>query len=256
MTMYVVKVLVKALLLPPTGLLLLAIGGICLWRSRPRMGRAITAGAVCTLFALSLPVVSQLLVLALNPPAPFDEHEASNAKAVVILGGGVRRMAPEYGGDTLTSFTLERVRYGARIARATGLPVLVSGGSVHGAEAEAILMKGALEDEFSVPVRWVEDQSRDTHENAVQTARILRSANVQTVILVMHAVDMRRARAEFASAGIQTIPAATNVPQLQPITMLDWIPGPAAFQTSYFASYEIVANLARVAASVSAMKEY
>ena len=30
--------------------------------------------------------------------------------------------------DTLATLTLERVRYGARVARLTGLPVLVSGG--------------------------------------------------------------------------------------------------------------------------------
>jgi hypothetical protein len=36
----------------------------------------------------------------------------------------------EYGGDTLGRLTLERVRYGARVAKKTGLPVLVAGGSV------------------------------------------------------------------------------------------------------------------------------
>ena len=59
-------------------------------------------------------------------------HEIEHPMAIVILGGGVRRHAAEYGGDTLGQLTLERVRYGARVARLTGLPVLVSGGSVFG----------------------------------------------------------------------------------------------------------------------------
>ena len=47
----------------------------------------------------------------------------------MILGGGLRRSAPEYGGDTLGRLTLERLRYGAMLAKRTGLPVMVSGGT-------------------------------------------------------------------------------------------------------------------------------
>ena len=54
--------------------------------------------------------------------------DAADAEAIVILGGGTRRNAPEYGGDTLGRLTLERVRYGAQVAKLTALPVLVTGG--------------------------------------------------------------------------------------------------------------------------------
>ena len=45
-----------------------------------------------------------------------------------MLGGGVDYGAPEYGGNTVVSSTLVRLRYAARLYRATGKPVLVSGG--------------------------------------------------------------------------------------------------------------------------------
>ena len=92
----------------------------------------------------------------------------------MILGGGTRRDAPEYGGDTLGQLTLERVRYGARVARLTGLPVLVTGGSVLGGETEAKLMQESLRAEVAVDVKWAEDRSRTTHENAILSAAILR----------------------------------------------------------------------------------
>jgi uncharacterized SAM-binding protein YcdF (DUF218 family) len=95
--------------------------------SRPRVGRWLAAAGVSVLFALSVPVVAEFLVGFVDTSGPFDPQAAKSAKAVVILGGGIRHNAPEYGGDTLATLTLERVRYGARVARLTGLPILVSG---------------------------------------------------------------------------------------------------------------------------------
>jgi len=60
----------------------------------------------------------------------FDPVQASSAQAIVVLGGGTRRNAPEYGGDTLGALTLERLRYGTVVARVTHLPMLLSGGAV------------------------------------------------------------------------------------------------------------------------------
>lgn len=99
--------------------------------ARPRLGRALAWLGVGSLFLLSLPVVSHALLRSLEPPA-LDLRRPGEAQAIVILGGGVRRNAAEFGGDTLARLTLERVRYGALVARATRLPVLVSGGSVSG----------------------------------------------------------------------------------------------------------------------------
>ena len=139
-------------------------------RRAPRTGRALAAAGVLGLLVLAMPIVAELLIRFVDTSAPLDLEQARTAQAVVILGGGVRRDALEYGGDTLATLTLERVRYGARVARLTGLPVLVSGGSVLGGEPEAKLMAASLEHEFGVPVRWIEARSRTTHENAVLSA--------------------------------------------------------------------------------------
>ena len=77
-------------------------------------------------------VADGLLRLVDDSPPPVTLAQARSAQAIVILGGGVRRNAPEYGGDTVGRLTLDRVRYGAFVARATGLPVLVTGGVVRG----------------------------------------------------------------------------------------------------------------------------
>src|SRR4030095_2499347 len=175
----------------------------------------------------------------------LDLDRARSAQAIVILGGGTRRDAPEYGGDTLGELTLERVRYGARVARLTGLPVLVTGGSVLGGETEAKLMRQSLEAEFSVGVRWAEDRSRNTHENALRSAAILHADGLNRVVLVAHDFDMRRASAEFAAAGIEHIAAPTGLGTHETQGCLDYVPSLAGLQGSYYALYEILANFAR-----------
>jgi uncharacterized SAM-binding protein YcdF (DUF218 family) len=240
------KAVLKAVVLPPAGPLLLSALGLWMIARRPRGGRIAAWTGILLLLALSTPPVALALQSLVDTSPPLDLERARGAQAIVILGGGVRRHAAEYaGGDTLGQLTLERVRYGARVARLTGLPVLVAGGSVSGGEPEAALMRAALEHEFGVPVRWLEKQSRNTHENAVRSAEILSAAKIGRVVLVAHSFDMPRARAEFAAQGIEAIPAPTGIPNRQIDTAFDVLPSVAALQGSYFALYEICANVVR-----------
>lgn len=245
------KGIAKALVLPPTGLLLLAAFGLLLWKRAPRTGRVLALFGITSLLLLSMPVVAGLLLRALDSSPPLDVERARDAQAIVILGGGTRRNALEYGGDTLGRLTLERVRYGARVARLTGLPVLVTGGSASGGEPEAILMQDSLKHEFGVDVRWIEAASRNTHENAVFSARILRAAGIHRVVMVAHSFDMPRATAEFAAEGIDCIVAPTGIPSRGPSVLVDYVPSIGGLQSSYFALYEILANAVRWATSAT-----
>ena len=245
MDFLIARKVLAALVLPPTGPLLLALAGLVLLGRRPRLGRALAWLGAGGLLVLSLPIVSHLLVRSLESPA-LDLRRAAEAQAIVILGGGVRRNAAEFGGDTLARLTLERVRYGAVVARATGLPVLVSGGSVFGGTAEAALMKRALEQEFNVEVRWSEERSRDTRSNAAESATILLPLGIKRILLVTHGFDVPRASAEFATAGFQVTPAPTFVAgerfDFYPEELL---PSMSALQGSYYAIYELLAEALR-----------
>jgi uncharacterized SAM-binding protein YcdF (DUF218 family) len=238
-----IKALIKALVLPPCGPLLVALAGLAMLGRRPRTGRLLAMLGVSTLLALSLPAVAWVLVRALYDGPAFDAADARTSQAVVILGGGIRR-APEWGGATMNRLTLERVRYGARVARLTGLPVLVSGGATYGLTREAWLMRDGLRDEFGIEARWVEDASRTTAANAERTASILRVNGISRVVLVSHSFDVPRARAEFAKHGIETVPAATNIPAQRADSFSDFLPSMGALQESYYALYEILANAA------------
>jgi uncharacterized SAM-binding protein YcdF (DUF218 family) len=243
---FLLKKLATALVLPPTGPLLLALAGALAIRRLPRLGGLLLWAGLLTLLALSLAPVSYLLLRLANDAPAVRIEDARTAQAVVILGGGLRRDAPEYGGDTLNRWTLERVRYGAKLARDTGLPVLVAGGTVYGDTAtEASLMRGILEKELGVPVRWAEDRSRNTRENAQLSAALLERDGVKRVVLVTHGFHMRRARAEFVAAGLEVVPAPTRIPNFSVAGPLDFVPSVGALQGSYYALHELLANAVR-----------
>jgi uncharacterized SAM-binding protein YcdF (DUF218 family) len=240
------RMIAKAVVLPPTSLLLVSIVGLLLLRRTRVAGRVLAWLGVGILALISMPAVAWWLVSLLDAPPPFDPRSARDAQAIVILGAGIRPSAPEFGGDTLASLTLERVRYGAVLARTTGLPVLVSGGTVFGGPSEAELMRDALQSEFHVPVRWIEPYSRNTRENARYSARILRANGIERVVLVTHGFDAQRGSAEFRDNGIGTVAGATGLPAGGTSeTIFDWLPSMSALRLSYYATYELLANFVR-----------
>jgi uncharacterized SAM-binding protein YcdF (DUF218 family) len=91
--------------------------------------------------------------------------------------------------------------------------------------------------------RRVEDRSRNTHENAFARQKSC-ARTVHRVILVAHDFDMRRT-AEFADAGISTIPAATGLTADTALTPLDFLPSISGLRGSCYAIYEICANWVR-----------
>ena len=226
--MFLLKKILTALLLPPTGPVLLALFGLWLSRRKSRRwqygGVALATVSLLSLVALSMPVVGNALTPAAAPQAPITAEALGRAQAIVVLGGGNYYAAPEYGGDTVGSASLVRVRYGAKLARETGLPVLVTSGSPHGGRAEADTMREVLEREFGVKVRWSEAASRDTAENASMSAPLLKANGITRVALVTHASHMPRAAELFRREGIEVLPAPTGFRTPSPSSVEDFLP--------------------------------
>lgn len=232
--------LLATFLLPPlNGLLLLGIGWALLGR-RPRLARALLGTGLALLVVLALPAVGDAMLRSLEGE-PFDPARAGNAQAIVVLGGGRYLAAPEYGGDTVGDYTLARVRYGARLHRQTGLPLLVTGGKPDGGETnEAETMRRVLAEEFGVPVRWMEGASNNTRENAIYSAALLKRDGVSRVLLVTHAWHMPRAARAFAAAGIGVSPAPTLF-RRAPLGLMSFVP--QGYKSSGWAMHEWIGML-------------
>jgi uncharacterized SAM-binding protein YcdF (DUF218 family) len=230
----------KALLLPPSNLFLVAAAGLLLRVRWPRLGWTLLASSAVGMLLACTPFCSGFLLRTLEPRviatlAPSQDM----ADAIVVLAADEDPFAPEFSGPTAGGLTLERLRYGAKLQRETGLPLLTSGGALRpGHEPMGLIMKRILSEEFGVEARWCESRSRTTWENAEETAKLLSPGGVEQIVLVTHAWHMPRARAAFEAAGLQVVPGATGFrarPRLQPG---DILPSPRALAETYLACHE------------------
>jgi len=229
-------------LLPPGGPILLALFTLLLVIIFRRM-IAITflTVAILLIYFTAIPVTTGWLNGLIDIPEPFD-IENQEADAIVVLGASRYRNAPEYGGDTVFGFGLERIRYAAWLQKRTDLPLLTSGGTPTGETvSEAELMEEVLEKEFSVPVKWVETKSKTTWENALYSSNLLKQNNINTIALVTHAWHMSRAKEAFEKNGVTVLPAATRFYSKDPLSKgpLGWIPNASAQYQNWYLFHEI-----------------
>jgi uncharacterized SAM-binding protein YcdF (DUF218 family) len=199
-------------LIPPNLFILAALIGVVLaWRTR-RSGLWLATAAVACLYLLSTPLLAYWLIRATDalagamPTLPAKTPPA----AIVVLSAEARTSNVPGKLDRPGPVTFERLAEAARLERRLGLPILVSGGRIaHLHDSLAAVMSRALEDDFGVRVRWREDRSRNTYENAVYSAAILRRAGVPTALVVTHPWHMARALWSFDAAGYPVIAAPT-----------------------------------------------
>ena len=240
------KKVVSGWLAIPAGPLLVILIGMWLARKRRGLGFSLIGFGTAVLFALSLPIVANGIAAPaerafppLHPDVPLPPHTA-----IVVLGGGLQEGALDYGGETVNTIVLPRLRSAARLAARTQLPILVSGGRpLSSKSVEADQMADVLERDFHTPVRWREKQALDTQDNARLAVPMLQSAGIRTVVLVTDAAHMRRSRALFVAAGMPVIPAPTDYYASAPLSVLSFIPNTNALRRSAFTVHEWLGTL-------------
>jgi uncharacterized SAM-binding protein YcdF (DUF218 family) len=187
------QVALTGLLLPPL-LLVLAIVPTAFAARRWRGAAWLAAGLALGVLALATPLASDRLFASLEPTAAPSGPD--KPRAIIILGGDVSHGGAIYEPGPLT---LERLRAGAALHRATGLPILVTGGVLGPGEPSlAMLMARSLREDFGIPVRWIEDRARDTRENAIFATAALSAEGIGEALLVTHGWHMGRALQAFS----------------------------------------------------------
>lgn len=238
---FIINNTVGALLLPPLNLILLCALGMLLRKRWPKCGRTLSAGALLILTILSTRAGAMLLVRPLEQlSTPLVSARNTGAQAIVVLAGGRVQAAREYGGhDIPSAITLVRMRYAAKLHRETGLPVLVTGGTPGGADtSEAALMARSLREDFAVPVKWIEQGSDNTAQNAQFSARMLQAAGVQRILLVTDAMHMPRSQRIFVRSGLDVVPAPTQFLGRERFAALDLVPGAGGLHNASYAMHE------------------
>ncbi len=238
------KTLLVLLILPPMNLVLLAAAGLVTARFRPRFGWMIGAVSMVGLLLLSFHAVSHPILAALERDLPTTPRLDAPPTAIVVLSGDALRSPSVNGGVLVGHLTLQRLRTAAALQRQTGLPILVSGGAIADSKTSfAKIMSDSLNEDFRVPVRWLEEKSRNTWENAQFSAELLKSEGITSVYVVTHAWHMRRSLFAFSHTGLTVTAAPTPLLSVLGPTPSDFIPSVSSWQAAYFAFHEWVGGL-------------
>ncbi len=198
-----------------------AVGAVWLAR-RPASAAArrfllfvVAAYAVLSIFAVPY-TAGRLLVSGYRPFTAADVPRGRTA--IVLLGAG---------GDTVVDWTRDhysllervgaaRVLEAARVFRMAPDAVVISSGGVGNGrqDTDAVMQREALL-QLGVPAASIvlEDQSKNTRDEAVFVAPMLRQLGVSRVVLVTSDFHMRRSMAVFRAVGIDAVPAIARDPR-------------------------------------------
>lgn len=217
--MLILSALLTAIISPLGTSICLALLAVLLGLARwPRS--AISAGvlALTWLCAWSIPVLANWVSEEVSegfPPLASEQSIAqlNPAGAIVLLGGGVdpgtaKRPWPDLGESS------DRVWMAAKLWHAQRAPLIVASGGhdprSH-TQSEAEAMRDLLV-ALGVPERAImlESTSRNTRQNATQTAKLLGEHRVRKVLLVTSASHMKRALVHFRETGLEVAPVPTD----------------------------------------------
>jgi uncharacterized SAM-binding protein YcdF (DUF218 family) len=233
------KPVLLALLLPPVPFLVLLLLGARLLLPRRGLGWLVILFSVAMLWLSGTTGTAQFLSqFVLHPPGALTSSRIKEMKAdvrqpaaIVVLGSGMEPYAPEYGVSNLTRYSVERLRYGIWLGRETGTPVAFSGGlgwvSSDEGKTEAQVASQIAAQEFGRPLKWLEDKSRDTRENASFTIALLKPLGIKRIVLVTHGWHMPRALRAFEEAAgkdIEIEAAPMGLARAVEPASLTWLP--------------------------------
>ena len=238
----------KALLLPPLIFIWLLILGLILHKKKPAIAKKLIISGMLGTLLCSIPLVSSNLLSTLEnyPALTVEQIQRSNARAIVLLGGGAHRSAPEYNGENISRYTLERMQYAVNLHHLTKLPILITGGAARdGFQGEANTMARVLEDQFAIKAKWIDNQAVHTADNAANSAKLLHQSGINEILLVTHALHMPRAHTIFARQGFQITAAPTGFmgSSKNDDLVLQLKPGTQAWQHSYQAFHEYLGRI-------------
>jgi len=208
--------------------LLTALAVANLWRKRLETRRRLLL-VVVPLLALAMLCTPALAYLALGSLEwrypPRHNERPHEAEAVVVLSGGIWLPDDVRVRTELAEDTLYRCLHAARLYRQGGpCLVVLSGGKVD-PRRPGLTLASAMHDfllEQGIPESdmLIEDQSRTTYENAVQTAELLGKRGIEKIVLVTEATHLLRGELCFRAQGLEVTPSGCRYRA----TSLNWSP--------------------------------
>ncbi len=201
--------LINSLLVPGDWLVvLLAIGAMLLWTRWQRFGRVVVAVSATLFLILAIVPFHIAMRSALESRFPIPSDLPANVAGILVLGGSSDPGLTRRTGYPNLGESVERLVVAADLsARYPAARVVIAGGVGLPDLREADVEGGVLT-QLGVPHHRLvlERSSRNTHENVVESKRLVAPASGDHWILVTSAVHMPRAVGVVRRQGWQMIP--------------------------------------------------
>jgi len=207
-----------------------------------RRGLAVLALAI--LWLCSLPVVADSIWRAIEQHAVRPAiASASQAQAVVVLGGMTRDIRSEKGVETEWNENADRFWAGLELFKAGKAERLfLMAGRLPWEKNQTTegdwLRQKAIE--LGVPAEkiWLSPEVQNTHQEAQAVAKELPGGSI---LLVTSAFHMPRARAVFEAQGLKVLPFPVDFRVVEnETTILDFLPSAGALETNTSAMRELL----------------
>jgi uncharacterized SAM-binding protein YcdF (DUF218 family) len=210
---------IATVVLQPLFLCIFAMGVGLVWRWWRRTDkRRVLIFATLVFAGLWLSCTTIVAHLALGalewryvPSRPLSDRPG----AIVVLSASWQKRSYESKDVDLDGDTYYRCLHALQLYREHGQPLIVVSGGIDNSHPDlppiAQVMRDYLVHEGVRPEQvLVEPRAEDTHENAVESCRLLRQRGVEHVVVVTDACHMPRAVGCFRHEGMEVEPAPCN----------------------------------------------
>lgn len=237
--------LLKNLILPPSSFILLLVYFTIRLHRRKQEYKFILFLTII-LYVFCIPFTAKLI---LQPLESFYYPEYHKVDAIVVLGGGAISGTPNVNDDTgtLGAYSSNRLLTAAQLSIKYNIPIIISGGTVFkNSGNEALISKNILSNlNIDSNNIIIEDQSRNTEENAINVIKLCSLYNFKNVYLVSSSWHLPRAMYNFntfsKSHQIRIIPFPCDY-QINPYqlsyNLYDFLPQMWACESCYLAIRE------------------
>jgi uncharacterized SAM-binding protein YcdF (DUF218 family) len=211
--------------------------------------RLATPAGLLLLYLFSIDPVSNALWQATEAPPLTSFRGEGGYDAVIVLGGMLDDRSMATFGRASYNDNVDRLLAAHELLRADKVRfALLSGGDgdpAPGSTDEALVLKKQLESWGIEPSRLlVESKSRNTRENAVESAAIWRERGWSRVLLVTSAFHMPRALGCFRALGLEPDTWAVDLRSDQvPRGLVDLLPRTRSLHMSSAALRELAGRL-------------
>jgi uncharacterized SAM-binding protein YcdF (DUF218 family) len=209
--MFLLKQIIKALILPPVSWIILLILVAVFWPRR--WARRLLIAVIVLVSLLHNGLVNNYLRLPLEAVYPIlvDPREVEPYDAIVVLLAKVYFPTPLTPFPTIGENMFQRLDEATRLYRIRPMPIIVSGN--HGNIPTALNNDNKIAREYLI--RWgvpedhviPEANSRDTFEGALEVQKILQAKGWRRYLLVTSSIHMPRSMMAFGALAPEPIAA-------------------------------------------------